>query len=115
MELTIRTENRDGVTIVHPEGFINAHTVNRFEEALQELVQGGQYRILIHCGKLEYISSAGLGALMGVIEDVRSHDGDIRLCAMSDSVFNVFDILGFTELYRIFPDEVEALASFGGG
>jgi len=113
MELSIRTESRDTVSIVYPEGFINAHTVSQFEQVLKDMVTGQKYHMVINCHELQYISSAGLGALMGVIEEVRDNDGDIRLCGMSESVFNVFDILGFTELYQIFDDEDRAIQSFG--
>ena len=94
-----------------PAGFINAHTVRDFEAALEGLVQGGQYRILINCRDLSYISSAGLGAIMGLIETVREHGGDILLSNLQDNVFAIFDTLGFTQLYRVFPDESQALAS----
>ena len=79
------------------------------------MVQGGQYRILINCRDLSYISSAGLGAIMGLIETVREHGGDILLSNLQDNVFAIFDTLGFTQLYRVFPDESQALASSEAG
>ncbi len=112
MELSIRTDMHNNVTIVHVEGFINAHTVNQFESTLKEQVENKSYRLVVNCSDLQYISSAGLGALMGVIEEVRENGGDIRLSGMSESVFNVFDILGFTELYQIFDDLDHAVQSF---
>ena len=112
MELSIRTDTNNNVSIIHVEGFINAHTVNQFENTLKEQVENKSYRLVVNCQDLQYISSAGLGALMGVIEEVRENAGDIRLCSMSESVFNVFDILGFTELYQIFDDLEHAVQSF---
>ena len=114
MELNITVEHRDKVSIVYPEGFINAHTVNQFEQALQNLVEEKRFRLIINGKRLQYISSAGLGALMGVIEEIRDNEGDIRLCSLAESVFNVFDILGFTELYEIFEEEEPAISAFGG-
>ena len=114
MELTIKIENKEGAAVICPDGFINAHTVNQFEETLQNLVKEKQYRLVLNGQGLEYISSAGLGALMGVIEEIRDNDGDIHLCNLSESVFNVFDILGFTELYEIFEEEAPAISAFDG-
>ncbi len=114
MELTITIENKEGTTVIYPDGFINAHTVNRFEETLQNLVKEKQYRLVVNGQNLQYISSAGLGALMGVIEEIRDNDGDIHLSNLSESVFNVFDILGFTELYEIFDGEAPAIRAFDG-
>jgi len=86
--------------------------VRTFEQILQEQVERKSYRIVINCADLRYISSAGLGALMGVIDEVRENQGDIKLSNMSENIFNIFDILGFTHLYKIFKDESEALDSF---
>ncbi len=114
MELKLKIEDKQGVTVIYPNGFINAHTVNQFEETLQNLVKEKKYRLVINGQDLEYISSAGMGALMGVIEEIRDNKGNIHLCNLSESVFNVFDILGFTELYKIFEEEEPAISAFDG-
>jgi anti-sigma B factor antagonist len=111
-DLNVDLKTEGNVTLVYPRGFINAHTVRSFEQVLQEQVERKSYRIVINCADLRYISSAGLGALMGVIDEVRENQGDIKLSNMSENIFNIFDILGFTHLYKIFKDEAEALGSF---
>ena len=48
---------------------------------------------------------------MGLIETVRGNGGDILLCNLQKDVYAIFDTLGFTQLYRVFPDEDQALAA----
>ena len=110
-DLSIEVQEVDGVAVLLPAGFINAHTVREFEEAMEALVKGGKYTILLNCRNLSYISSAGLGAIMGLIETVRDHQGDILLSDLQPNVFTIFDTLGFTQLYRVFGDEDQALAA----
>ena len=110
-DLSIAVRQVGDVAVLLPAGFINAHTVRDFEEALERLVQDGRYTILLNCQDLNYISSAGLGAIMGLIETVREHGGDILLSNLQDNVFAIFDTLGFTQLYRVFADEGQALAA----
>jgi anti-sigma B factor antagonist len=110
-DLSLSVRQAGEVAVLLPAGFINAHTVREFEEALEALVQDGHYTILINCKDLSYISSAGLGAIMGLIEAVRDHSGDILLSNLQDNVFTIFDTLGFTQLYRVFGDESQALAA----
>ncbi len=110
-DLSIEVQEADGVAVLQPSGFINAHTVRGFEEAMEALVKAGQYTILLDCRHLTYISSAGLGAIMGLIETVREHGGDILLSNLQSNVFAIFDTLGFTQLYRVFGDQSEALAA----
>ncbi len=114
-DLSIEVREVGGVAVVLPAGFINAHTVREFEQALEGLVAKGQYRILLNCQNLSYISSAGLGAIMGLIETVRENEGDILLSNLQENVFAIFDTLGFTQLYRVFKDQEEALAASDKG
>ena len=108
-DLSIQVRDMDGVAVVQPEGFINAHTVRQFESALEDLVQSGRFTILLDCEGLSYISSAGLGAIMGLIEPIRENGGDILLCNLQRNVYSIFDTLGFTQLYRVFGSREEAL------
>lgn len=119
-ELQVDSRELEGVTLLYPKGFVNAHTVRLFESEIQKALDEERYRLVVNCSGLTYIASAGLGALMGVIEEVRHHGGDIRLADLNETVRNIFEILGFNHLYRIFPSEVEAILSFreegeGGG
>ena len=113
-DLSIQVREGSGVAIVVPAGFINAHTVRQFEETLEGVVGRGQYMILLNCRDLNYISSAGLGAIMGLIETVRENGGDIQLCALQENVYAIFDTLGFTQLYKVYPTEAEALRQADG-
>jgi len=114
-ELQVDSRELEEVVLLYPRGFINAHTVRLFEGEIQKALDRQRYKIVVSCAELKYIASAGLGALMGVIEEVRTNGGDIRLADLNETVRNIFEILGFNHLYRIFPSEVEAILSFRGG
>jgi anti-sigma B factor antagonist len=113
-DLSIQVREVDGVSVLLAEGFVNAHTVRQFEGALEGLVREGKFTILLDCRLLNYISSAGLGAIMGQVETVRANGGDILLCNLQKNVFEIFDTLGFNQLYRVFATEEEALRSLKG-
>jgi anti-sigma B factor antagonist len=114
-ELLVDTRDLEGIVLLYPRGFINAHTVRLFEAELQKALDRRSYNIVVSCGGLKYIASAGLGALMGVIDEVRTNGGDIRIADLNETVRNIFEILGFNHLYRIFPSESDAVLSFGDG
>jgi len=111
-ELTVETRELDDITLLYPRGFINAHTVRVFETELQKALQQGRFKIVLNCSGLSYIASAGLGAIMGAIEEIRGNGGDLRLADLNETVLNIFEILGFSHLYRVFPSEMEAIMSF---
>ncbi len=111
-DFKIAQREQDAVNILELKGYLDAHTAPKLEEALQGLLNGSRYNIVVNCKELSYISSAGLGVFMAFIEDVRKHRGDIKLTNMSPKVYNVFDLLGFPLLYEIFKDEQEAITRF---
>jgi anti-sigma B factor antagonist len=114
-DLTVETRDVADVTVLYPQGFINAHTVREFDSAIQKAVVRQRFKIVVNCEGLSYIASAGLGAMMGAIEEIRGSGGDLRLAGLNDTVHNIFEILGFNHLYRTYPSEAEAISSFREG
>ena len=114
-ELEVQSRELDDIVLLYPQGFINAHTVRLFEGEIQKALRQKRFKIVVNCSGLAYIASAGLGAIMGAIEEVRSNGGDIRLSELNETVLNIFQILGFNHLYRVFPSEMEAILSFRQG
>ena len=99
-------------SVIALSGSLNAHTAPDLEQVIQATIDAGNIHIVVNFGGLEYISSAGLGVFMVFIEDLREKGGDIKLCSMSEKVFNVFDLLGFPMIFDIVADENEALHKF---
>ena len=113
-DLEVQTREVDDVVLLYPRGFINAHNVRLFESELQKALDRRRYKIVLNCAALNYIASAGLGAIMGAIEEIRGNGGDLRISELNETVLNIFEILGFNHLYRIYPSEMEAILSFRG-
>jgi anti-sigma B factor antagonist len=105
--------SREGdISVLSLHGYLDAHTAPQFEKAIQEEYDGGRVRIIVNCAGLTYISSAGLGVFMSFIEDVRAANGDIKICSVTDTVYQVFEILGFPSLFDILADQPAATRRF---
>ncbi len=111
-ELTVETREGDKVAVLVPIGFINAHTVETFDVALRALLDRGRFEVVINAHSLAYVASAGLGALVGTIEEIRENGGDLRICELSESVSAIFEMVGLPHLFKIFRTEEEAISSF---
>ena len=109
----MESEHRGDVVVIHARGFINAHTVRQVEQEIERAMESGRNRIVINGSGLSYIASAGLGVIMGHIEDVRAKGGDIRLTSLNETVFSIFEVLGFDQVCRVFDSEEEGVASYG--
>ncbi len=111
-EFTITEKKQENITIIFLNGFLDAHTSNVLEKKFEELLSLKSFKIVVNFSELTYISSAGLGVFMAYIETMRTNNGDIKLCCMSDKIFNIFDMLGFPVLFNITKDENEAITKF---
>ncbi len=106
--LEVRKENTGNVTVIIPKGSIDPLTVDEFERALEESLKEGKVKLVLDCSFLDYISSAGLGVLIGHIEEIREKGGDLVICCTSTKVYQIFDLLGFTKIFKFFPDRNSA-------
>ena len=112
---TVRESSEPGssVTIIELSGQLDAHTAPEFERFLEQRVRGEKkMKLILDFHNLEYISSAGLGVFMGLIEEVRSGGGDMKLAALPDKIFHVLDLLGFPMVFEIFPSTNQATEAF---
>lgn len=109
---SIKTSRQGDLSIIQLEGYLDAHTAPQFEQAIQSEIDAGRYRIVVDCEKLTYISSAGLGVFMSFIEELREQGGDIKICGLTPKVRQVFDILGFAEIYDICDARAGAVQRF---
>ena len=111
----LNRSEQEGVIVLGLEGYLDAHTAPLFERAIETEFSTGHTKLIADCARLDYISSAGLGVFMSFIEDIRSVGGDIKLCAIVPKVYQVFDVLGFPELFDIVDTVPAALARFTEG
>jgi anti-sigma B factor antagonist len=106
-----RTE-QGGAVVLALDGFLDAHTAPQFENAISDEASAGHLRLIADCRELSYISSAGLGVFMSFIEEIREKGGDIKLAGITPKVYQVFEVLGFHELFDIVDGVEAALALF---
>lgn len=100
------------ITFLKPEGFIDAHTAPELERMLDGLLAKRCFKVVLDCHDMDYISSAGLGVLMGAISSFRQNQGDLKLAHLPAKVYKVFDLLGFTKLFEIYDDLEAAISAF---
>ena len=117
MSTNFRIERSElgGAVVLGLDGFLDAHTAPQFENAISVEAEAGHLRLIADCRKLSYISSAGLGVFMSFIEEIREKGGDIKLSGIEPKVYQVFEVLGFHELFDIVDNTEAAVALFDQG
>jgi anti-sigma B factor antagonist len=110
--MDLSTKKVDAVTVVTVIGEINAATSSMLQELLEEQQAEDRHQLLVDLGQAPYVSSAGLRVLLGGLKVARRSGGDLRLLGLQGPVREVFDIAGFSTLFKIYEDMEGALGSF---
>ncbi|MCP4156707.1 MAG: STAS domain-containing protein [bacterium] len=108
----IRSKVVDSTAVIYPRGHLDAHNVERFEKEMLKLIGSNVFNIVVNCKELNYISSAGMGIIMGYLDEIREKGGDIKLCSLDEKVYEIFDLVGFTEIYDFLDDEDAAIEKY---
>ena len=110
MEVTTRMQGE--VLIASIAGSLDSITSPQAQKALDAIVAQGAKKVAVDCAALDYISSAGLRVLLGLAKQLSAKGGSLRTFGLNQTVKEVFEISGFSTIFRVFPGESEALAGF---
>lgn len=109
--MEFKSNKQDGFLVVEASGRMDAITAPEFEAQCKTWLADGDTNVLIDFSQLEYISSAGLRSVLSAAKQLKGANGELRFCALSGMVSEVFSVSGFASMFRIFPDKDTALAN----
>ncbi len=110
--VTIEHEEFKRVDLIKVIGRIDSSNANELEGALKTRHDDGRYRLVLELSEVEYMSSAGLRALVGALRESKRHSGDVRIASPSERMREVLDLAGLDSVFRIFDDTTAAVGSF---
>ena len=92
---------------------IDHHNADDVQQFLSGSLQGQSFqKVIVDCSVVEYISSAGLRALMLLAKQVRSNGGTCALIVRSPVVKEILEISRFELIFEVFHSLTQALAGF---
>jgi len=113
--ITLEVSDRqvDEVTVVDLSGQIVLGTAsNILRQALRDLLERGQKKILLNMANVKYVDSSGLGALVGGLTVVESQQGQLKLVNLTPKVRDLLQITKTSSVFEVFEDEATAIISF---
>jgi len=111
MEISSKQLKR--VDLLELEGRIDSNVAAQLEDAFKTITSSGRFRIVVDMHKLNYICSRGLRALIATLKEARRWNrGDVRLCNVPPRIKGVLDLAGFTPLFKIYDNCVDAVGSY---
>jgi len=111
-KLNYSSEKKGGITLIRIGGSLDIDTTPSLKKNLDEEIKKGAKKIVCNMGKLDYIASIGLGALINANQILTEKGGEFRISAMNEKIKKIFKLLGFINIFKIYPDDEKATASF---
>ena len=111
--MDVSKEQHGAATIVSIVGSLDALTAPKLSEFLNQQLAEGNIKIVANLSGLEYTSSAGLRVILNTVKEARQKGGDVRLTGVNTNVSKVFEMSGFHNILKFYPDVAAAATSFG--
>jgi anti-sigma B factor antagonist len=110
--MQITTHDNGAVSVVAVSGRVDSATAPDLENALKKLVDAEKTQLVLDLMDVEYMSSAGLRAMVSTLKSVKRVNGDLRVANPSPRVEEVLRLAGLTSIFSIYRSRDEAVGSF---
>lgn len=84
-----------------------------FRQAVNDLIDRDQLKIVVNLGDVSYIDSAGIGVLIARYLGVKRRGGDMKLANLTTRSHRVMTITHLLTVFDAFNSVEEAVRSFG--
>ena len=85
--------------VVEVTGRMDATSSTLFEAHCGKLIAKGETVIVLDFGDLEYLSSAGLRSILGILKKVKPLGGKVVISGAKGTAKEIFDISGFNSMF----------------
>ncbi|MHC4593150.1 MAG: anti-sigma factor antagonist [Planctomycetota bacterium] len=108
----LRVQKQNDVAVVSfvTSRILDQSNVQQLGEEFDELVEKFKLgKIVVNFSGVTYMSSAVMGKLVSLLKKVQAARGKLRLCAIEDSIYEIFEIMRFDKMFDICSTEDEAV------
>lgn len=113
--MDIRTRHYNDVAILSITGRLDAAAVPHFSQTIAEQIAAGYFRLVVDLKKVNFLSSAGIKAMMQGVHHARQQGGDFRIANAQAQVRHVLNLAGVDSVIKLYPNVVGATASYFPG
>ncbi|MDR2759214.1 MAG: STAS domain-containing protein [Spirochaetaceae bacterium] len=110
-----KVDGVEGCLILSLMGYIDTYNSHYFQKRIARAVDSGFIKLIFHCGGLNYVSSTGIGSFTAFLKSVKPRGGDLVLLEIQSKVYEVFQLLGFSQFFNIKDNLDDAVNFFRRG
>lgn len=110
--LDISVQSLKRVDLITVSGRVDSGTAPELEETLEDRMDEGRYNLVLEMSGVNYLSSAGLRALVAALRTCKKKGGDVRIADPSERVAEVMALAGLDTLFTMYDDVTIAVGSY---
>jgi len=110
--LSLDTDNTQSVSVMNVKGRVDSETAPELDSALSNLLTDGRNKIVLNLQAVEYMSSAGLRALVKALKGAQGSGGDMHLASVPKEIEGILLTVGMMQMFKMFSTSEEAAVGF---
>ena len=111
--MKLSTRKMNDVVVIDVDGKILLGDGDaEIKEAVDNLLEQGNKKILLNLGKVPYMDSAGLGELIRCFTALRKSGGHLKLLSPNPRIKDLLNITKLLNVFDSYDNEQTAIASF---
>lgn len=110
--LDISVQSLKRVDLITLSGRVDSSTAPELEETLEDRIDEGRFNLVLDLSDVNYLSSAGLRALVSALRTCKKKGGDVRIANPSERVSEVMALAGLDSLFTMYDDVTVAVGSY---
>jgi len=111
--LDINVPKHSDVFVIQLKGDLKiGDAVDALRQSVDDLLGGGDARIVLNITQVPMIDSSGIGILVRTLTSAKQRGGSVKLVNPSKLALQTLKIVGLLNLFEVFDDEAKAVASY---
>lgn len=105
-------EKYGDVVVISVDGEFSGDTIQQFRRVAEDQLGGDGVWFVLDFEKTVSMDSNGLETLLWFRDQVESHTGLVKVCALDDTCTKVFELTRFDRKFEVFPSATDAIKSY---
>ena len=97
--------------VIQVTGEVDVYTAPMLRDQIRDLSAKGAVHVIADLGRVDFLDSTGLGALVGGLKRLREAGGSLALVISSPRILRIFQVTGLTKALAAQPSMADAITA----
>lgn len=109
--MEVSWESVDDAWVVRLGGRLDVSKSEELERILGDMLQQQPRPLIVNLEEVSYLSSSGIGVLLGIYRQLKELGMKLVLCQVSPAVEKLLEVVELSQVFPIYEREAEAVAA----